>query len=89
MYYLFHCPDFDTPAYQLAHSTNDHLSLANWHSSPTEAINDTCTSDTSLPTPEARIQRFQTSHDNLRTIHLIAQAPTTADFYNLYPELFL
>ena len=89
MYYLFHCPDFDTPAYQLAYSTNDRLYLANWYNSPAEAINDTCTSDTSLPTPEARIQRFQTSHDNTKTILLIAQAPTTAHFYNLYPELFL
>lgn len=89
MYYLFHCTDFDTPAYQLAHSTDNRLSLANWHNSLIEAINDTCTSDTCLPTPEARIQRFQTSHDNLKTIYLIAQAPTTADFYNLYPELFI
>ena len=89
MYYLFHCPDFDTPAYQLAYSTDNRLFLANWCNSLTEAINDTCTSDTSLPTPEARIQRFQTSHENTKSIHLIAQAPTPADFYNLYPELFL
>lgn len=89
MYYLFHCPDFDTPAYQLAYLINNRLSLANWFNSPAEAINDICISSTTLPTPEARIQRFQTSHDNAKTIHLITQAPTTADFYNLYPELFL
>lgn len=94
MYYLFYCPDFNISSYQLAfiHPTK-HSCIANWEATVPRAVNqsiqDFSTCQGSVHTPEARIKRFQTSHNNTKTLHLIAQAPTPQDFYTLYPELFL
>lgn len=94
MYYLFYCPDFHPPSYQLAfiHPTK-HSCIADWKNTIPRAVNEPIEHfspcQNSVNTPEARIKRFQTSHNNTKTLHLIAQAPTPQDFYILYPELFL
>ena len=92
MYALFYCDEFDTHQYQLCRFDLG-FQANGWHSTVSTCLLDGDFTEPSTnnvtTTPAARIQRFESTHEHIKQLKLLAEAPSVEAFYELYPELFI